>query len=201
MVFISFWLTSLCVIGSRFIHLIRTQMRSFYGWVIFHCAYVSQLPYPCICRWTSRLLPCSSYCKWCCNEQWDTYIFFNFGFFRVCLLFWKNFWNPLVIYILSYILLILWLMIWFDMIWLYFSFIHLKSTMWDYVKVRLLVVPNVLLSSSCTILAGHRAVLNKNYFPTSLSVNRRDKWKFCFVPLGEKGVPSLHLFLPFHWQE
>ena len=23
-------------------------------------------------RWTSRLLPRSSYCKECCNEQWDT---------------------------------------------------------------------------------------------------------------------------------
>ena len=29
--------------------------------------YVPQLLYPFICRWTSRLLPCSSNCKWCCN--------------------------------------------------------------------------------------------------------------------------------------
>ena len=35
----------------------------FYGRVIFHCVYVPQLLYPFICRWTSRLLPCSSYCK------------------------------------------------------------------------------------------------------------------------------------------
>ena len=36
---ISFWLTSLCIIGSRFIHLIRNWLNSvpFYGWVIFHC--------------------------------------------------------------------------------------------------------------------------------------------------------------------
>ena len=34
-------------------------------------------------RWTSRLLPCSSYCKQCCSEQWDTCISFNFGFLRV----------------------------------------------------------------------------------------------------------------------
>ena len=47
--------------------------------VIFHCVYVPQLLYPFICRWTSRLLPCSSYCEWCCNEQWDTCVFFNFG--------------------------------------------------------------------------------------------------------------------------
>ena len=39
---------------------------------IFHCVYVPQLLYLFICWWTSRLLPCSSYCKrWCCNEHWD----------------------------------------------------------------------------------------------------------------------------------
>ena len=30
---------------------------------IFHCVYIPQLLYPFIFRWTSRLLPCSSYCK------------------------------------------------------------------------------------------------------------------------------------------
>ena len=30
---------------------------------IFHCIYVPQLLYPFICRWTSWLLPCPSYCK------------------------------------------------------------------------------------------------------------------------------------------
>ena len=30
----------------------------FYSWEIFHCVYVPQLPYPFICQWTSRLLPC-----------------------------------------------------------------------------------------------------------------------------------------------
>ena len=30
---------------------------------IFNCIYVSQLLYPFICQWTSRLLPCPSYCK------------------------------------------------------------------------------------------------------------------------------------------
>ena len=33
-------------------------MHSFYGWIIFHCVYVPQLPYPIICQWTSRLLTC-----------------------------------------------------------------------------------------------------------------------------------------------
>ena len=32
---------------------------SFYNWVIFHCIYLPQLPYPFICCWTSSLLPCS----------------------------------------------------------------------------------------------------------------------------------------------
>ena len=35
------------------------------------------------CQRTSRLIPHSSYCKQCCNEQWDTCVFFNFGFLRV----------------------------------------------------------------------------------------------------------------------
>ena len=28
-----------------------------------------------ICWWTSRLLPCSSYCKWWCSEHWGTLYF------------------------------------------------------------------------------------------------------------------------------
>ena len=35
---------------------------------IFHCIYAPQLLYPFICWWTSRLLPCPSYCKQCCSE-------------------------------------------------------------------------------------------------------------------------------------
>ena len=34
----------------------------FYSWVIFHCVYIPQRPYPFICLWTSRLLPCPNYC-------------------------------------------------------------------------------------------------------------------------------------------
>ena len=59
----SFWLTSLCIIASRFIHLIRIGSVCSYSWVILHCVYVPQLLYPFICWWTSRLLPCPSYCK------------------------------------------------------------------------------------------------------------------------------------------
>ena len=48
--------------------------------------YVPQLLYPFICRWTSRWLLCSSYCKQCCTEQWDTCVFFNFGKASISLL-------------------------------------------------------------------------------------------------------------------
>ena len=70
----SFWLTSLCIIGSSFIHLIHTWFKCilFNGWVIFHCVYVPQLSYPFICWWTSRLFPCPGYYKQCCNEHWGT---------------------------------------------------------------------------------------------------------------------------------
>ena len=42
-----FHFTSLCVIGSRFIHLIKTDSDSFlfYGWEVFHCIYVPQFLY------------------------------------------------------------------------------------------------------------------------------------------------------------
>ena len=51
--------------GSSFIHLIRTDWNEFFfnGWVIFHSVYVPQLPYPFICWWASRLLPCPGYYK------------------------------------------------------------------------------------------------------------------------------------------
>ena len=44
----SFWLTLLCIIGSSFIHLSRTDSNAFFfnSWVIFHCVCVPQLSYP-----------------------------------------------------------------------------------------------------------------------------------------------------------
>ena len=50
---------------------------------VFHCIYVPQLLYSFICLWTSRLLPCYSYCKQCCNEHWGMCVFLNFGFLWV----------------------------------------------------------------------------------------------------------------------
>ena len=80
----SFWLTSLCIIGSSFIHLIRTDSNIFFfGRVILHCIYVPQLSYPFICWWTSRLLPCPGYYKQCCDEHWGTRVSFNSGLLGV----------------------------------------------------------------------------------------------------------------------
>ena len=39
------------------------QICSFIWLILFHCICVPHLPYPFICRWTSRLLPCPGYCK------------------------------------------------------------------------------------------------------------------------------------------
>ena len=52
-------------------------------------------PYPFICQWTFRLLPCPSCCKLCCNEHWGTCVSFGFGFLGVyaqewdCCVLWK----------------------------------------------------------------------------------------------------------------
>ena len=45
---LSFWLTSLCVIGSSFIRVIRTDSNEFFL-MAEHGVYVPQLPYPFIC--------------------------------------------------------------------------------------------------------------------------------------------------------
>ena len=50
---------------------------------ISYFVYVPQLPYSFTCWWTSRLLPCSSYCKQCCNEHWGARVSFNSGFLSV----------------------------------------------------------------------------------------------------------------------
>ena len=58
---------------------------------IFHCVYLPQLPYPFVCQWTSRLLPCPGYYKQCCEEHWGTRVPFTgflvhwyTGFLSVC---------------------------------------------------------------------------------------------------------------------
>ena len=52
----------------------------FNGWVIFHGVHVAKLPYPFVCWWASRLLPCPSYYKQCCDEHWGARVSFRSGF-------------------------------------------------------------------------------------------------------------------------
>ena len=47
------------------------------------CVYVSQLSYPVIWQWISRLLPCSNYCIQCCSQHGSTCVSFNSGFLGV----------------------------------------------------------------------------------------------------------------------
>ena len=80
-----FWLTSLCIIGSSFIHLIRADSNVFLfiaEWYSIVCMYHNFLIHSS-CPWTSRLLPCPSCCKQCCNEHWGTCVSFNSGFLGV----------------------------------------------------------------------------------------------------------------------
>ena len=80
------WLTSLCIIGSRFIHLITTDSNVFlfYGWVIFLCIYYQSffiyLPVDGYLGWFHVLV---FHCKYCCNEHLGTCVFFNYDFLRV----------------------------------------------------------------------------------------------------------------------
>ena len=69
MIIVFLWLISLCKTGSRLTGLTRTDSNSFL--FMANSPYVPQLLYPVICQWTSRLLPCSGYCKQYCNEHWQ----------------------------------------------------------------------------------------------------------------------------------
>ena len=82
--FFSFWLHSVWQTISRLIHIFTNDTPPkkfpFYGWVIFHYIYVLYLLYPFTSQWIFRLLPCPGCCKYCCNEHWGTYVFWNYGF-------------------------------------------------------------------------------------------------------------------------
>ena len=72
------------LLHSSFIHLIRTDSNAFlFIAKLFYCVYVPQLPYPFVCQWTSRFLPCPRYCKQCCSERQGTCVSFNSGFLSV----------------------------------------------------------------------------------------------------------------------
>ena len=50
---------------------------------ILHCIYVSHLLYPFICWRTLWLLPCLSFCKYCCWEYRGTWSFSNYSFVQI----------------------------------------------------------------------------------------------------------------------
>ena len=52
-------------------------------WWLRSCLYVPQLPYPFVCWWASRLLPCTGYYKQCCGEHWGARVSFRSGFLSV----------------------------------------------------------------------------------------------------------------------
>ena len=72
-----------CIRGSRFIQLIRSHLNVFLFMAEYYCIVYMYHLYAFICWWTSRLLPCPSYCKECCNEHWGTCVFLNYGYLRV----------------------------------------------------------------------------------------------------------------------
>ena len=81
-----------------------------------------------------------------------------------------------------------------------YNFYIFLSLIWNplcIVKERLLVVPKFLLFSSCTILAGHKAVLNKNYFPTSLEAWTEDTNEILSCAPRRKGCTFPSPISPF----
>ena len=86
MIFVSLFMTEFTLynkqaLGSS-ISLELTQLCSFYGRVIFHCVHIP-LFCPFNCQWTSRLIPCLSYCKQCFDEHWGTCVFFDYSFLKI----------------------------------------------------------------------------------------------------------------------
>ena len=75
----SLYLCLFCCLAYRVIVTIFLNSLYICFNIILHCVYVTQLSYPFICRWTSRLLPCPGYCTQCCNEYWGARVSFSSG--------------------------------------------------------------------------------------------------------------------------
>ena len=82
--YLFFWLTSLCMVGSRAIHVSANDTISF--------LYMANIPvYICttsffnlfLCWWAFRLLPCPGYRIQCCSEYWGASISLKYGFLWV----------------------------------------------------------------------------------------------------------------------
>ena len=79
----SFWLTSVCLIGSSFIHLIRTDSNAFFLIAELCVCTTAFLSVHLLFICSSRLLPCPGYCKQFCDEHWGICVSFNSGFLGV----------------------------------------------------------------------------------------------------------------------
>ena len=80
MIFVFLFLTYFTLYNRLQVEL--TQMHSFL-WLNSIPLYICTTASLTIYQRTSRLLPCSSYCKKCCSEYWGICVFFNFDFLRV----------------------------------------------------------------------------------------------------------------------
>ena len=87
MVFVFLFLTYFTLYNRLYVHPAHENWLEcvhFCSWVTFHCVYVPQLPYPFICWWTFRLLPCPSYCRYEAAMNIGVRAsFFSSGFLRV----------------------------------------------------------------------------------------------------------------------
>ena len=81
--FLFFFLTSPCMAVSRSIYVSANGYFIPFSTWILHCIYIPHLLYPFLCQRTFRLLPCPSYCKYCCNEHWGTCFFVNYCFLQI----------------------------------------------------------------------------------------------------------------------
>ena len=82
--FFSFWLTSLCMVGSRSIHVSANDTISFLYMAnipVYIC--ITSFFNPFLCWWAFRLLPCPGYRIQWCSEYWGACISLNYGFLWV----------------------------------------------------------------------------------------------------------------------
>ena len=72
-----FSLTSLCIIGSRFIHLVRTVSNAFFLWLNNIPLYICNTASLSIHLLMDIKTASMCYCKLCCNEYLRTCVFFS----------------------------------------------------------------------------------------------------------------------------
>ena len=83
---ISVWLTSLSMTIYGSIHVATNSIISFFLMTVFHCIplYVRTASLSIHLSMQFVLLPCLSYCKQCCNEDWRACILLDHVFLLIC---------------------------------------------------------------------------------------------------------------------